>query len=118
MPKYAYSCEFVTFAQLFLSSEKLVGRVRLTSPPGRSVWQGGILAKMESVISKRLLFVPRAAACVLTPSSLLRAATFETLKTKPLIDQEVKIYDAGYVRCVRILAVGVLHVRACMCVGG
>ncbi len=49
-------------------------------------------------------------------SALLRAATFETLKTKPLIDQEVKIYDAGYVRYVQILAVGVLHVPACMCV--
>lgn len=39
------------FPQLFLSTEVLGGKVRVTPPPGRTVWHGGITAKLESVIS-------------------------------------------------------------------
>jgi hypothetical protein len=39
------------FFQLFLSNEMLTGKVRITPPPGRTVWQGGVSAKLESVIS-------------------------------------------------------------------
>jgi hypothetical protein len=46
-------------SQLFLSNEMLTGKVRITPPPGRTVWQGGVSAKLESVIS----------TCILAPAA-------------------------------------------------